>query len=384
MISVLFSQYHNFFLSIINNNFFRLNYQIYILIITIFILFIILRYKCIDYLKINSFFVFLIFFIILETISYLQKDIDLNFFLGIFLIFILLLNKEFYFDKIQFFLIMNLCIVFFITIIEILYSETYYFFVNIDNYLANTRNWYESTNVLSYFGSYRIDGNIILGFLDSRFSSIFLEPLNLAYFGYLNFLFFNYLRLINNSNLNIKYILIFFMCIFLIIVSDTRSVLILLILSLIIPKKIFYLHNFIFLFIAIFLIMIFLFFEFFPENLQLRLSYNAISSDNSLLNYLNLKPSIQKDNDSAFIIIFNNLGIFGFGFILIFIVKFIYYAKNQLDKLSIKKYFYHNIFLYLFIISLFGGAIFSIKNLLLLIFMINHVFFTNEKLSINK
>lgn len=378
MISVIFSQYHNFLLSIINNLFYKLNYQFYSIIIFIFLIYVFFNFRCYNFLKKNNIVIFLIFFFCLEYFSYLQGDIDLVFVLGVFLMAILLLNENFKSNYTHNFLLINLCIIFFITIFEIAFNQKFNSIINQNSYFENTRLWYEGVDTLIYQGSLRAGGNFLTNYFNYRASSIFLEPLNLGYFGYLNFLFFNFLRLNENSSYNLKYTTITFICLFLIIVSDTRSAMLLFFLTLVIPKKIFYLNNFTIIFIFLFSLLLLLLNNYLPDYVKLRLSYNIISSENTILHFLNFAPSFQKDNDSTYILIFNNLGLFGYLFLLIFLGNFMIFVKKKLTNENTIKFFFHNIFLYFFFLSMFGGAMFSIKNLLLLILMINYVFMINK------
>ena len=365
---LIFAIYHNFVLAIINKNFFTINENFYYAIIFIFFILVIAKNKLSFHLLKKYFFITLII-IILFVFSYFQKDISVQLFVFIFVIYLTLFNSNFIINKLDKFLFINTIIIFLFAVIEMFFGSFYYSIVDANQYYINTRSWYNTDAQINYYlGVDRIQGNILMNSINYRISSIFLEPLSLAYYSILVLIIFRYFY---KQNTKFIYKIVFnFLILFLIVISDTRSALILY-LILLLPDKIFT-----FKFFNIYIFIIFILIAYFNDQFLInneliyRLSFSKII-DVNILQLLNLDSFLQSSTDSGFITIFSNFGIFGF-FILLYLLFDI--DRKHITK-DIKIHIASNqIIFYFLFFSLFGQISFSIKTFFLVIYFINYLY----------
>lgn len=381
---LIFAIYHNYILSIINNNFFTITQFLYQSVSLIFIIALLIKSKFQSYLFYNNG-IITAFLTISFGFSIYQRDIDYNLLFFVILTYIVLFNKNFYSLNIKNFLFKNIIIIFLIALIEIIFNEAYYNFTNIHSYYLNTREWYQGNtkNIDYYAGISRTSGNYFLNIINYRISSIFIEPLSLSYFCIISFIFYNY-QDDTNKTVNYKKIIFNLIIFFLIIVSDTRSALFFLFI-LFLPNRIFKIKNLpIILFLSLFIYLYFLVYGLNNDEFIFRISHSKIS-DVSLLQLINLKAYYYNEfYDSGYVNIFMNFGIFGFFLIFYLLIKLPNHLKNiNSDKLVLL----NKCLIYFIFFNLFGSAVYSIKTTLLLFYFINFYFIElidKKKISIER
>ena len=322
---------------------------------------------------------FIVIFALIAA-SYFQKDYDLTLIYALVVGTLLFKNYYISIENLKKYIDLVLIIIFIIAIIELVLGNTYHQFLDIFSYYLNSRSRYSPTELEIYtqIGAYRGESNYILPFINYRVSSIFLEPLGLAYFSIICLGFYRSLDAHSNTLIEMKnnywrYILI----ISLIILSDTRSSYLIFIVIFLIPKNLMALKNS---YIAIILtIMSFIILVWSTAEIDsefYRRIYPTIYSLTNLKTIFNLSKYNFGILDSGYGGIMANLGILGFMYIFSFLMN----SNNSLDKKKSSIYFFNFTVLYLFYFAIFGGAIFSIKTFVLLIILYNSICFDSHKL----
>jgi hypothetical protein len=367
-----YSLFHNFFLVFINK-FLPITNNLY-QISALFFIFLVMKSIKFRVNHIIRNFHFIIIFALI-VVSYFQKDYDLTLIYALVVGTLLFKNYYISVENLKKYLDLVLIIIFIIAIIELVLGNTYHQFLDIFSYYLNSRSRYSPTELEIYtqIGAYRGESNYILPFINYRVSSIFLEPLGLAYFSIICLGFYRSLDVHSNTLIEMKnnywrYILI----ISLIILSDTRSSYLIFIVIFLIPKNLMVLKNSyiaIILTIISFIILVSSTAEIDSE--FYRRIYPTIYSLTNLKTIFNLSKYNFGILDSGYGGIMANLGILGF----IYIFSFLMNSNNSLDKKKSSIYFFNFTVLYLFYFAIFGGAIFSIKTFVLLIILCNSICF---------
>ena len=372
-----YSLFHNFFLVFINK-FFPITNNLY-QISALFFIFLVMKSIKFRVNHIIRNFHFIVIFALI-AISYFQKDYDLTLIYALMVGTLLFKNYYISIENLKKYIDLVLIIIFIIAIIELVLGNTYHQFLDIFSYYLNSRSRYSPTELEIYtqIGAYRGESNYILPFINYRVSSIFLEPLGLAYFSIICLGFYRSLDAHSNTLIEMKnnywrYILI----ISLIILSDTRSSYLIFIVVFLIPKNLMVLKNSyiaIILTIISFIILVWSTAEIDSE--FYRRIYPTIYSLTNLKTIFNLSKYSFGILDSGYGGIMANLGILGFMYIFSFLMN----SNNSLDKKKSSIYFFNFTVLYLFYFAIFGGAIFSIKTFVLLIILYNSICFDSHKL----
>jgi hypothetical protein len=367
-----YSLFHNFFLVFINK-FLPITNNLY-QISALFFIFLVMKSIKFRVNHIIRNFHFIIIFALI-VVSYFQKDYDLTLIYALVVGTLLFKNYYISVENLKKYLDLVLIIIFIIAIIELVLGNTYHQFLDIFSYYLISRSRYSPTELEIYtqIGAYRGESNYILPFINYRVSSIFLEPLGLAYFSIICLGFYRSLDVHSNTLIEMKnnywrYILI----ISLIILSDTRSSYLIFIVIFLIPKNLMVLKNSyiaIILTIISFIILVSSTAEIDSE--FYRRIYPTIYSLTNLKTIFNLSKYNFGILDSGYGGIMANLGILGF----IYIFSFLMNSNNSLDKKKSSIYFFNFTVLYLFYFAIFGGAIFSIKTFVLLIILCNSICF---------
>jgi len=362
-----YSLFHNFFLVFINK-FLPITNNLY-QISALFFIFLVMKSIKFRVNHIIRNFHFIIIFALI-VVSYFQKDYDLTLIYALVVGTLLFKNYYISVENLKKYLDLVLIIIFIIAIIELVLGNTYHQFLDIFSYYLNSRSRYSPTELEIYtqIGAYRGESNYILPFINYRVSSIFLEPLGLAYFSIICLGFYRSLDVRSNTLIEMKnnywrYILI----ISLIILSDTRSSYLIFIVIFLIPKNLMVLKNS---YIAIILTIIVSSTAEIDSEFYRRI-YPTIYSLTNLKTIFNLSKYNFGILDSGYGGIMANLGILGF----IYIFSFLMNSNNSLDKKKSSIYFFNFTVLYLFYFAIFGGAIFSIKTFVLLIILCNSICF---------
>ena len=372
-----YSLFHNFFLVFINK-FFPITNNLY-QISALFFIFLVMKSIKFRVNHIIRNFHFIVIFALI-AISYFQKDYDLTLIYALVVGTLLFKNYYISIENLKKYIDLVLIIIFIIAIIELVLGNSYHQFLDIFSYYLNSRSRYSPTELEIYtqIGAYRGASNYILPFINYRVSSIFLEPLGLAYFSIICLGFYRSLDAHSNTLIEMKnnywrYILI----ISLIILSDTRSSYLIFIVVFLIPKNLMTLKNSyiaIILTIISFIILVWSTAEIDSE--FYRRIYPTIYSLTNLKTIFNLSKYSFGILDSGYGGIMANLGILGFMYIFSFLMN----SNNSLDKKKSSIYFFNFTVLYLFYFAIFGGAIFSIKTFVLLIILYNSICFDSHKL----
>ena len=346
--------------------------NIYYLISAIFLFVIIYAVKFrINHLIRNYHYIFILF---LLGISFYQSDHDLTFIFALLIGSILFQNYFIEKTKLTKFIKFTIFIVFIIALIEIILGESYHRFLNTFNYYLNSRGRYSpiAIDIYTQIGAYRGAENYFLSFLNYRTSSIFLEPLGLAYFC---IICFGYLRSISaNDNITTEIKNNFFsylMIILLIIASDTRSSFVIFFLILVVPKSLLFQRKtylLSILLVALSVLAIYIFSDLGSENYRRIIpTISAFLDIGSIFNITKYKGV--GILDSGYGILISNLGIFG----LIYFIFFIGLLSKKINDQNSSKYFYNFSVFYILYFAIFGGAFYSMKIWLLLIIMFNSI-----------
>ena len=369
--------FHNFFLVFINK-FFPITNNLY-QISALFFIFLVMKSIKFRVNHIIRNFHFIVIFALI-AISYFQKDYDLTLIYALMVGTLLFKNYYISVENLKKYIDLVLIIIFIIAIIELILGNTYHQFLDIFSYYLNSRSRYSPTELEIYtqIGAYRGESNYILPFINYRVSSIFLEPLGLAYFSIICLGFYRSLDAHSNTLIEMKnnywrYILI----ISLIILSDTRSSYLIFIVIFLIPKNLMVLKNSYIAIILTIISFIILVWSTAEINSEFhRRIYPTIYSLTNLKTIFNLSKYSFGILDSGYGGIMANLGILGFMYIFSFLMN----SNNSLDKKKSSIYFFNFTVLYLFYFAIFGGAIFSIKTFVLLIVLYNSICFDSHKL----
>ena len=239
-------------------------------------------------------------------------------------------------------------IVLIIGLIELILGNSYHQYLDIFSYYLNSRTRYSPTEIEIYtqIGAYRGESNYFLSFINYRISSIFLEPLGLAYFSIICLGFYRALSSEDDFFKEIKKNFLRYLIIFcLIILSDTRSSYIIFILVLLIPKNLMSLKNtyIAIIFAIIAMILIIWFTSEIDSEFQKRLrpTIFALTNLETIFNFSKYSFGIL---DSGYGGIMANLGILGFMYVLMFLTN----SSSLIISSKTSVYFFNFTVLYMF------------------------------------
>lgn len=346
--------------------------NIYYLISSIFLVVIFYSIKFrVNHLIKNYHYIFILTLLIL---SFYQKDHDLTFIFALFVGSLIFKNYFVEKSKLTKFVKLTLFIVFIVALIEIFLGESYHRFLNTFSYYLNSRGRYSpiAIDIYTQIGAYRGSENYFLSFINYRISSIFLEPLGLAYFciiclGYLRSISADNKILIEIKNNFFSYLII----ILLLIASDTRSSLVIFVLIWIVPKTILFQRKtylLSMLLVTLSILTIYLFSDLSSENYRRIIpTISAFIDMGSIFNITQYKGV--GILDSGYGILISNLGIFG----LVYFIFFISSLSKKINSQNSSIYFYNFGVFYILYFAIFGGAFYSMKIWLLLIIMLNSI-----------
>ena len=373
---LIYSLLHNFILVFINK-FIPITNSLY-QVSAIFFLYLVVRSIKFKINHLTQNYNFIIIFILI-IISYFQKDYDLTLIYALLVGILLFRNYFVDLNYLKKFIDWTLFIVLIIALIELILGNSYHQYLDIFSYYLNSRTRYSPTEIEIYtqIGAYRGESNYFLSFINYRISSIFLEPLGLAYFSIICLGFYRALSSEDDVFKEIKKNLLrYIMILSLIIFSDTRSSYVIFILILLIPKNLMSLKN---TYIAIiFAIMAMILFIWFTSEIdsefhkRLRPTIFALTNLETIFNFSKYSHGIL---DSGYGGIMANLGIFGFIYIFVFLIKT---SKSVVNRKS-SFYFFNFTVMYMFYFAIFGGAIYSIKTFVLLLIIYNSLCFDRNQ-----
>ena len=373
---LIYSLLHNFVLVFINK-FIPITNLLY-QVSAIFFLYLVLRSIKFKINHLTQNFNFIIIFILI-IISYFQKDYDLTLIYSLLVGILLFRNYFLELNYLKKFIDWTLSIVLIIGLIELILGNSYHQYLDIFSYYLNSRTRYSPTEIEIYtqIGAYRGESNYFLSFINYRISSIFLEPLGLAYFSIICLGFYRALSSEDDFFKEIKKnFLRYLMILCLIILSDTRSSYIIFMLVLLIPKNLMSLKNtYIAIIFAIIAMILFIWFlsEIDSEfQRRLRPTIYALTNLETIFNFSKYSHGIL---DSGYGGIMANLGIFGFIYIFVFLIK----TSKSVENKKSSFYFFNFTVMYMFYFAIFGGAVYSIKTFVLLLIIYNSLCFDKKQ-----
>lgn len=351
---------------------------VYYLVALIFIIITLISVKFnIRHLASNYHFIFILFLLL---ISFIQKDDDFTFIYALLIGSILFRNYFVEHGRLTKYVKWTITIVFLIALIELILGEEYHQYLDTFSYYLNSRGRYSpiSVEIFTQVGAYRGAENYFLSFINYRVSSIFLEPLSMAYFSVICFAYLRCLSVYESFKNEIKKnIFSYLMIITLIIVSDTRSSFVIILFLSIVPK--FVMTNIKLYLISIPTILVIIVLTYLGSDYGsefYRRTYPTISA------FINLGSLFNFSRyqgigilDSGYGVLMSNLGIFGF----IYVFKIILYLSENIKRSNQSIYFFNFFVIYNFYFAIFGGAFLSIKTWVLLFIMFNTVLFYKEK-----
>ena len=369
---LIYSLFHNYILVFVNK-FIPITNALYQLS-AIFFIFLVLRSIKFQIHHLTQNFHYIIIFILI-IISYFQKDYDLTLIYALVIGILLFRNYFLAQDYLKKFIDWVLVIIFIIALLELILGRSYHQFLDIYSYYLNSRSRYSPTELEIYtqIGAYRGEANYFLSFINYRVSSIFVEPLSLAYFSIICLGFYRALSAEENFILELKrnfwrYLII----VGLIIFSDTRSSYLVFLIIFLTPKSLMTLKN---TYIAIILVIIFFVSLFwFTSDITSefhRRLYPTINSLANLATIFNFSKYSFGILDSGYGGIIANLGIFGFMYVLMFLTN----SSSLIISTKTSVYFFNFTVLYMFYFAIFGGAIYSVKTLVMLLVIYNSLCF---------